>query len=297
MLTQRECVPCFVDDISQAAELLCGSEPARREILRLCLRQLSETLDYSLPPSYHITSLHRLVKEFLGLQVPFCERRERLNEIGMKIADQVRYEGRELLGLSRFRHFAIWALAGNTLDSRSAGTGYAFCPEATPEHLSSYLSKGLAVDQLSLLFEKIQGAKRVLYIHDNVGELALDAAFIEEIRRSSGPIISALRGGAITSDATYEDGLVIGLDRVSDRMILAGPDTLGISFREMSAELAEELRQASFILAKGQANYYVLSEYRSQIQGEVFLLFSSKCDPVASRFGLRGKHLLATFLS
>jgi len=297
MLTQRQCLSCFVDDISQAAEVLCGSEPAREEIMRLCLRRLSETLDFSLPPSYHITGLHRLVKEFLGLQVPFCERRKRLNEIGMEIADQVRYEGRELFGLARFRHFAVWALAGNSLDSRSAGTGYAFCPEGMREYLSSYLTRGLAVDQFDLLFEKIQGAKRVLYIHDNVGEVALDAAFIEEIKRSSGPVISALRGGAITSDATYEDGLAIGLHEISDRMILAGPDTLGISFQEMSAELAEELRQASFILAKGQANYYVLSEYRSQIQGEVFLLFSTKCDPVATHFGLRGKHLLATFLS
>jgi len=297
MLTQRQCLPCFVDDIFQAIELLGKSEPVREEILRSCLRHLSETLDFSLPPSYHITGLHRLVKEFLGLQVPFCERRKKLNEIGMEIADQVRFEGKGLLGLARFRHFAIWALAGNSLDSRSAGTGYAFSPEATREHLSSYLSKGLAVDQLNLLFEKIRGPKRILYIHDNVGELALDAAFIEEIKRSSGPVISALRGGAITSDATYEDGLAIGLHQISDRMILAGPDTLGISFPEMSVEMTEELREANLILAKGQANYYVLSEYRGQIPGEVFLLFSTKCDPVATRFGLRGKHLLATFLS
>ena len=297
MLTQRQCLPCFVEDISQAVELLCEDLPAQRELLGLCLRRLSETLDFSQPPSYHITDLHRLVKAFLDLEVPFCERRKRLNEIGMEIADQIRCEGRELFGLSRFRHFAVWALAGNTLDSRSAGTGYAFCPEATREHLSSYVKKGLAVDQLGLLLERVQGAKRILYLHDNVGELPLDAAFIEEIKKFSGPVISALRGGAITSDATYEDGLAIGLHRISDRMILAGPDTLGISWREMSAELAEELRQASLVLAKGQANYYVLSEYRNQIRGEVFLLFSTKCDPVAGHFGLRGKHLVATFLS
>jgi uncharacterized protein with ATP-grasp and redox domains len=125
----------------------------------------------------------------------------------------------------------------------------------------------------------------------------LDAAFIEEIKRSSGAVVSALRGGAITSDATYEDGLAIGLYKICDRMILAGPDTLGISFREMSAELTEELKRATLVLAKGQANYYVLSEHRDQIKGEVFSLLTSKCDPVAGQFGLQGKQPLAVFLT
>jgi len=297
MLTQRQCLPCFIDDISQAAELLCEGMAARQEILALILRHLAEHLDFSQPPSYHITELHRLLKRRLGLEVPFCERRKRLNEIGMEMARELRSQGDQLEGFSRFRHFAAWALAGNALDSRSAGAGYAFRAETAKEYLSCYLGKGLARDELLLLYEQIHGAERILYLHDNVGELALDGALIEEIRGSSGPVVSALRGGAITSDATYEDGLAVGLHRISDQMILSGPDTLGISFREMSSELAEELEKATLILAKGQANYYVLSEYRNQIKGKVFCLFSTKCEPVASRFGLRGKQLLAVFLN
>ena len=297
MLTQRQCLPCFVDDISQAAELLCQDEARRESVLRLCLRRLSESLDFSQPPSYHITDLHRTLKRALGLRVPFCEQRKRLNEIGMEIAAELREAGSRLQGFPRFRHFASWALAANALDSRSAGTGYSFRPAAAKEYLSSYLAKGLGVDQLEALFERVSGEERILYLHDNVGEIALDAAFIEELKRSSGQVISALRGGAITSDATMEDGLAVGLQGISDRLILAGPDTLGISFREISPELTEELERASLVLAKGQANYYVLSEYRRQIRGEVFCLFSTKCDPVAHHFGLRGKQLLAVFLS
>lgn len=297
MLTQRQCLPCFIDDISQATELLCEGMADRQEILALILRHLAENLDFCQPPSYHITELHRLLKRRLGLKVPFCERRKRLNQIGMEMARELRAEGDRLEGFSRFRHFAAWALAANALDSRSAGAGYAFRAETAREYLSSHLSKGLARDDLLPLFERIRRAERILYIHDNVGEVALDGALIEEMRRSSGPIVSALRGGAITSDATYEDGLAVGLHRICDRMILAGPDTLGISFREMSTELAEELEKATLVLAKGQANYYVLSEYRDQIKGEVFCLFSTKCEPVANRFGLRGKQLLALFLS
>jgi damage-control phosphatase, subfamily I len=297
MLTQSQCLPCFMDDISQAAELLIEDASRRSEVLRLCLRQLSLTFDFLQPPSYHITALHRCLKQALGLDIPFCERRKWLNEMGMEVAREIRHEAKQLEDYPRFRHLAVWALAANSLDSRTAGTGYAFDPRKVKDYLSSYLEKGLALDELRLLFQRIPKAERILYLHDNVGELALDAALIEEIRKSSsGPVISALRGGAITSDATYEDGLTVGLQTISDQMIIAGPDTLGISLVEMSPELSAELRRADLVLAKGQANFYVLSEYSDQVKGDIFCLFSTKCDPVATQFGLRGRQLLAVFL-
>jgi len=217
--------------------------------------------------------------------------------VGKEIAEEVKREAQELSGYPRFRHFALWALAANSLDSRSAGTGYAFAAEKTRDYLRSYLAQGVARDELGLLFEKLREGRRILYLHDNVGEVALDAVLIEEIRRYSDQVVSVLRGGAITSDATWEDGLAVGLHRTAKRMIVAGPDTLGISFREMSPELAAELDEAELVMAKGQANFYVLSQYRDRVAGEVFCLFSSKCDPVAMLFGLRGKKLLAFFLS
>ncbi|GAH29734.1 unnamed protein product, partial [marine sediment metagenome] len=49
-------------------------------------------------------------------------------------------------------------------------------------------------------------------------------------RRYGSSVTSVLRGGPITSDATMEDGEEVGLQEAASEIILAGPDTLGISF-------------------------------------------------------------------
>jgi uncharacterized protein with ATP-grasp and redox domains len=93
-----------------------------------------------------------------------------------------------------------------------------------------------------------------------------------------------------------EDGLAVGLDRAADRLILAGPDTLGISWEEKSADLSDAMQTSPLILAKGQANYYVLSEHRREIPGEVFCLFTIKCQPVADVLGVQPRQAVGIFL-
>ena len=120
---------------------------------------------------------------------------------------------------------------------------------------------------------------------------------IGELVAMGAEVVSALRGGPITSDATLADGDAVGIAEAATRVILAGPDTLGISLEEMSPELAHELETADLILAKGQANYYVLSEYVKQHRRPVVSLFSSKCHAGPGVFGAELKvNNLAVFL-
>ena len=89
---------------------------------------------------------------------------------------------------------------------------------------------------------------------------------------------------------------MVGLDAVVDRVIVAGPDTLGISWEEASPELREAMRDARLIIAKGQANYYVFSEHRGKLSAEVFCLFTIKCQPVAEALGVQPKQAVGIFL-
>jgi uncharacterized protein with ATP-grasp and redox domains len=70
---------------------------------------------------------------------------------------------------------------------------------------------------------------------------------------------------------------------------LAGPDTLGISWREKSPDLAEAINWAEVVITKGQANFYAMYTYKEHIPGHIATLFTSKCDIVTSLFHLRGK--------
>lgn len=297
MLTVPACLPCIIEDARAASARCVPDEDLRFAVDRAVLEYVQAHWSHDVPPSYHITAVHRIIKQVAGLAVPFAEARQRTNEVGLQLAAAMEQEAAAIADdRARFRFLARWALAANSLDSRTPGTGYAFDPAEARAYLAPYLDQPPAVDHLDALFDWVQMAPDVLYVHDNVGEIALDAALIRELRRQGCHVTSALRGGPITSDATIEDGEAVGLGRAADRLIVAGPDTLGISFREMSEALRAALAAADLVIAKGQANYYVFSEYREQVAGRVFSLFTIKCRPVAEQWGAARRATVAAFL-
>lgn len=290
------CLTCVLGDVYAAAQQVASDPAAQLRVAADSMRFLAEAFGHDRVPSYYITEVHRILKRVTGVPVPFAENRSQLNRVAMQLAEQILAQAEELEGPRRFRFLALWALAGNSLDTRTVGIGYAFEPDGMLRHLQSYVDRGMAKDQVDALYERILAKTPVLYIHDNVGEIALDTLFIREIRRHGCHVTSALRGGPITSDATMEDGRAVGLDRAVDRLIQTGPDTLGISWEEASPELREALRTALLIVAKGQANYYVFSEHRAALDAEIFCLFTVKCQPVADAVGVQPRQAVGMFL-
>jgi hypothetical protein len=290
------CLTCVLGDVYAAAQQVTSDAAVQLRVVKDCMKFLAETFGHERVPSYYITEVHRILKRDTGVPMPFVESRNRLNQVAMQLAEQIQAQAERLDGLRRFRFLALWALAGNSLDTRTVGIGYSFEPAGMLRHLQSYVDRGMVKDQVDGLYARVVAKTPLLYIHDNVGEIVLDTLFIQEIRRHGCHVTSALRGGPITSDATMEDGRTVGLDRVVDRLIQAGPDTLGISWEEASPELREALQAARLIVAKGQANYYVLSEHRDALAAEIFCLFTIKCQPVADVVGVQPKQAVGIFL-
>jgi uncharacterized protein with ATP-grasp and redox domains len=296
MRTVPACLTCILGDVYAAAQRVTPDPEVQLQVAKDCMTFLADTFGHERVPSYYITEVHRILKRDTGVSMPFAESRSQLNQVAMQLSGEIQAQADVLEGLRRFRFLTLWALAGNSLDSRTVGIGYGFEPARMLQHLQSYADRGMAKDQVDRLYDRIVVKTPVLYIHDNVGEIALDALLIQEIRRHGCHVTSALRGGPITSDAMMEDGRAVGLDRVVDRLIQAGPDTLGISWEEASPELREAMQTARLIIAKGQANYYVLSEHRAELDAEIFCLFTIKCQPVADVVGVQPKQAVGMFL-
>jgi uncharacterized protein with ATP-grasp and redox domains len=129
-----------------------------------------------------------------------------------------------------------------------------------------------------------------------VGEIAFDKLLIEFFTKIGKEVIVVYRGGAITSDIILEDLEYTGITDLNVKTVLAGPDTLGISFEEMSDELKKEIEQADMIISKGQANYYEFSKHFNEIKGKIINLLRTKCDIVSKKFGKSGKLGLAVIL-
>lgn len=296
MRTTPTCLTCVLGDVYAAARQVTPDVQTQLKVAKDAMEFLAGSFGHEKVPSYYITEVHRILKRDTGVATPFAESRRQLNQVAMEIAVRLQAEAEKLEGLARFRFLALWALAGNSLDSRTVGIGYDFTPDKTLQHMQGYVDRGIAVDHLDRLYQQVLARPPILYIHDNVGEIALDKLFIQELRRHGCRVTSALRGGPITSDATMEDGRTVGLDKAVDRLIQAGPDTLGISWEEASPELSQAMQETSLIIAKGQANYYVFSEHRAKLPGQVFCLFTIKCQPVADVIGVKPKQAVGIFL-
>jgi hypothetical protein len=279
-----------------ALQLVPLEEKIKKEILKESFQFLAREFSTEKIPSYFITEVHRILKRLSGIEIPFKERRDKCNQLGMEMAEKIGLEAEGLEESERFSFLVNWVIASNHLDFRTVGTGYGFQMAEIIEELRACVSEGLIKDQRVEIFRIAKSSSKILYIHDNVGEIAFDKLLIQELRRYGASVISALRGGPITSDATIEDGETVSLQEAASEIILAGPDTLGISLNEMSDQLKRELQTTDLIIAKGQANYYALTEYRPNVPGQIACLFRTKCELVSNDLGETGKINVATLL-
>lgn len=287
MLTIAECLPCFLGDVESATRLLFPDDADLRwHIVTGATRFLAAEADGDHVPSHYITRVHRILKQLSGLEMPFADLRHRANEVGLTIASSLAPPPLDE-PLARFQFLVRWAITGNHLDFRTVGTGYDLTTGAIRAVLEEKAGVGLHVDQTPEIFAVVQAADTILYCLDNVGEIAFDRLLIAELQRYA-RVTAAVKGGPITSDAVLADAQAVGLTEVCP-VIVAGPDTLGISLEEETEEMHRAMASAHLIVTKGQANFYVMEEYARQAPNRIVCLFSTKCDPIAAKFGLRGK--------
>ena len=289
MLTKLNCATCIIDDLCGALDLLDLNEETKNKILKDAFYFLSKEFSTDKIPSYFITEVHRILKRVSKIEIPFQERRDKCNQLGMDMVIKVDKEAEIMKESERFLFLVNWVIAANHLDFRTVGTGYGFQMAEIIKKLRACVSEGLRIDQRMEIYQLAKKASEILYIHDNVGEIVFDKLLIKEFRKYGANVTSALREGPITSDATIEDGNTVGLDEAASKIILAGPDTLGISLHEMSSELTKAFQVADLIIAKGQANYYALTEYKTRVPGRIACLFRTKCEIVSSHMGETGK--------
>jgi hypothetical protein len=292
MLIVSQCISCILADLESAVRLLFDDEALRWRILEEAMLFLAEEAGRRREPSYYITEVHRILKRVSGLKTPFAEQRRRANEVGLRVAESLTPP---LEGLPRFRFLVQWAIAGNHLDFRTVGAGYDLSIDAIEEMLWARVRDGLHVDETEKILKGVKKSRKILYVLDNVGEIAFDKLLIREMQRYA-QVVAAVRGGPITSDAVMEDALQVGLDELVP-IIVAGPDTLGISLEEMSEDMQKAIATADLIVTKGQANFYVMEEFAPKIGQKIACLFSTKCDPISAKFGLKGKVNIAALLT
>ncbi|MBQ8537328.1 MAG: DUF89 family protein [Clostridia bacterium] len=129
----------------------------------------------------------------------------------------------------------------------------------------------------------LEGAKRLVYLTDNCGEVVLDKLFVKLLKEMYPQIdvTVVVRGAPAVNDATLEDAYEVGLTAIAPCMGNGSnaPSTL---LAEISPEVKALLKKADVIIAKGQGNFEGL--YGEGLNP--YFMFLCKCELFVRRFGL-----------
>lgn len=268
MRTYRDCLPCFLDQALRAGRMATDDEAKIKRLLDEVGAMLRDIPLESTPPETG-RLIYKKVSEITGQLDPYkqikSESTEKALALYPSLKKKVENSNDRLLTAVRI------AIAGNVIDF---GVNRDFNIE---EEIDKTLKKGFAVCDYGKFKEYLDRAKEILYIGDNAGESVFDKILIEEMKK---PVTYVVRGAPVINDATYEDAVQAGIDKMT--ILSSGTDAPGTLLGTCSAEFKEVYNSSKFTISKGQGNYEALSNEKRPI----FFLLKAKCHVIAGDLGV-----------
>jgi len=269
MRTYLECFPCFMEQALRAGRIATHDETKIKRVLDEVGKMLSSIPIESTPPETGKT-IYQKVSEITGIQDPYKEIKKKSTETALKLYPSLKNEtnkGQDTL-LTAIRI----AIAGNVIDF---GANSHFNIE---QEIEEILKKDFAICDYEEFKAKLNESNEILYLGDNAGECVFDRVLIEEMKK---PVTYVVRDVPIINDATYEDAIQAGIDKVAT-IISSGTDAPGTILETCNPEFKKVYDRAKFIISKGQGNYEALSNER----GPIFFLLKVKCHIIANDIGV-----------
>ncbi|MCX8170979.1 MAG: ARMT1-like domain-containing protein [Candidatus Bathyarchaeota archaeon] len=243
---------------------------------------LAKNFNREAVPAVLGTMRERIIKRVTGNPDPFAEKKRICNIEAMKVLPlaEMMVSG-EKTDEMRFRKACLCAIMGNVIEFDIPGHTFNL---GDLGRLIFEAEQSLAVDDISEAFKAAEGSELIVYLADNAGEIALDIPLIRELKRIGGKVIVAVKNEAVSNDATLEDAIQVGVDRVADKVITTGSDAMGLMLSECSPDFLEIYERADFVVAKGMGNAETITEMK--LKAPHLLLLRTKCLNVASYFGV-----------
>jgi uncharacterized protein with ATP-grasp and redox domains len=267
------CIDCLLSRVVFECELVSADKDCTERTVSSCRELLESLRDSSLFHPQIASAVHRRACEMIGNPDPFKDLKKAGNEQAAGVCRQVRGQ------LQTFHDLVLASVIGNTFD-------YAVKDHDVTADFSRFFAKefnsGLNVDDTEKIFER---CSRVVYLTDNCGEIVFDRLLVGFLKAHGSQVTVAVRDAPILNDATMEDALDLGFDKVADILTTTGGGAeIGLDMAKMPADLAKAIDECTIIIAKGMANYESLSEYRNL--PPVAYLMCVKCEMIAEDTGI-----------
>ena len=280
MKPSLDCIPCFLRQALNGARMVSADPAVHTRVLQEVLRWAGD-MDMDQPAPVIGQRIHRLLRKIVGLEDPYREVKDHHNRMTLALLPELEAEiaaaADPLITAVRL------AIAGNAIDM-----GVHDCvTESDVRESVTHAATAPFIGEQHEFRNAVSEARRILYLADNAGEIALDLLLIEQLTPVR--VTVAVRGGPVINDATMADARAVGLHEIVE-IIDNGSDAPGTLLDDCSREFTRRFAEADLILAKGQGNFETLSDEPHNI----FFLLKVKCPVIAAHAGVPiGTHVLA----
>ena len=275
MRTYLDCIPCFMSQALRTGRLLGLSDEKIRALLTEMGKKI-EDIPLDDPPPKTAVMVYDLIASYTGKIDPFREVKQEATEKALALYPKLKkdvLESKAPLG----RAIRL-ATVGNVIDF---GVSSSYDLEA---EIQKMLGQSFGRWDEEIFTEAVTRADWILYLGDNAGETVFDRLLIETLAR---PTTYVVREAPIINDATIEDAMAAGLEKVTG-IISSGCSAPGTVMDQCSPEFLDLFRKAPVIISKGQGNYETLSD----ADAPIFFLLKAKCDVVAGHLGVKNGDLV-----
>ncbi len=271
MRTAPDCVPCILRQALSTARRVTDDPWVQRKVLFALMERLP-TLNFDRTPAEVSYDAMRLTCKYLGVADPFADDKRRFTEKMLAAEDHMRQRIRNapdpLLTAIRF------SLAGNMID-----LGILDAESVEEELARDAEDLELAINDYEALKAVLEGARSLLYILDNAGEIVCDKLLIEQL--DCPETWCVVRKAPIINDVTREDAEAVGLGRLA-KIVDIGVEALGVPLNHCSPEFRDLFASADLVISKGQANFETLDE----ADRPIFHILRAKCEHMANFLGV-----------
>lgn len=272
MLTYKECIPCFVRQIDEAAKLSSKDEDIQNEIIKDATRLL-HNIDFKMPPPQMAQNIYRIIEKKIGRQDPYLEIKKKSNKMALSLYPRLKEKVEK--AQDRLLTALEIAISGNIIDY---GAKNSLDIEGEINNLFSkdFCDEDKIVFQYERFKNDLEQTDEILYLADNAGEIVFDKVLIEELSKTK-KVIFVVREKPIINDALIEDALECGIDKFA-KVISSGSDAPGTILDQCHPDFIKKFKESRLIISKGQGNYETLSDFKEPL---IYFLFKAKCSVIA----------------
>ncbi|MBQ6701713.1 MAG: DUF89 family protein [Clostridia bacterium] len=268
-----ECIKCLLNKYLN--KLPVEPDESTKVMYFQKILQIIADADHSVSAPEIVAEVTKLQNNMFGKQEDYTELKKYYNalmdNVGKDLKNKLDESSDPLLLAIRY------SMLGNYIDF---GAMDSVDENKLREMLDKPSDVKLDENEFKNLTNDLKNAKKAVFITDNCGEIALDKLLISEIQKEypSLDITIIVRGAPVLNDATTEDALQIGLDKVA-KVISNGSDVAGTCLDKISDEAKGIIDSADVIIAKGQGNFETLRYCNKN----VYYMFLCKCQLFADR--------------